>query len=484
MRASKNLPMTWALLPLFAAVALPAQANVFISTQPTSNMSCSGGVCAPTAQPANLNTTDLAHMLASSDVTVMSGNDTSRRDIVVKSALGWASSHRLTLDANYAVTIDAPIVVHGPGSLTVTRHRFPGDLTFGPGGHVAFWDLSSSFVLNGVAFTLVGDIGGLTSAIAANSAGNFALAGDVKPTAPYTASPIPTTFTGVLEGLGNRILYLRISDTAANQHDGLFATIGVYGIVRDLGLVNAKVQGTSGSRIGTFAGENDGAILQSYATGMVLHTGSGGYLGGMVGWSMGSISNSYSEASVRGQQNVSAGGIAGAVSCCGSGGGNRMLRASGDVTAGNGSSAGGLVGTNTGVIGSAQASGNVTAGSASFAGGLIGQGSGSIVGVFATGAVKVGNLGKAGGLQGRFDGGSETDSYATGSVTGAQGRCSEACSANAATAPLTRCIMAMESAPSAAGRNRPSAASWAMTTDWRKTGSTSTGTRTRPVWAI
>jgi len=242
MRASKNMSMTWALLPLFVAAALPAQANVFISTQPTSNMSCSGGLCAPTAQPANLNTTDLAHMLASSDVTVMSGSDTNRREIVVKSMFGWASSHRLTLDANYAVEIDAPISVHGPGALTVTHHIFPGTLSFGPGGHVAFWDLSSSVVLNGTAYTLVGDLAGLASAIATNSTGHFALAGDVKPATIYSASPVPTTFNGVLEGLGNRILYLRINDTAANQYDGLFATIGPYGGVLDLGLVNAKIQ--------------------------------------------------------------------------------------------------------------------------------------------------------------------------------------------------------------------------------------------------
>jgi len=420
MRMLRNLsrPRTLLLLAFLPAVALPAQANVFISVQPTSNMSCSGGVCAPTAQPANLNATDLAGMLASSDVTVMSGSDTQRREIVVKASFGWASTHRLTLDAKYAIMIAAPVVVSGPGGLTVTIDDPDGALSAGPNGRIAFWDRSSRLVMNGRPFKLVGDIDNLASEIVAHSGvGNFALAGDVKSTIAYGASPIPTIFNGTLEGLGNRIFFLRINDTAPNQRDGLFATVGSSGKVRNLGLVNAKVQGTSSSSIGTLAGESDGTIFGSYSTGMVLHTGSGGSLGGLIGWNANDITDSYSAASVRGQSNVSAGGLAGTSS--GTADGQLYnTRASGSVTGGNNASVGGLVGTSAHYIYVSQASGSVTAGSASLAGGLVGQGSHGIVDSFASGAVRVGNLGRAGGLQGLLQGGYVTRSYATGSVTG------------------------------------------------------------------
>jgi hypothetical protein len=149
---------------------------------------------------------------------------------------------------------------------------------------------------------------------------------------------------------------------------------------------------------------------------MVLHTGSGGSLGGLVGSNNGVIRYSYSEASVRGQSNVSAGGLAGV----GGSQDGRLFntRASGNVTGGNNASVGGLVGTGAAEILNSQASGSVTGGSASLAGGLVGQGCCDIENSFATGAVRVGNLGKAGGLQGLLEIGHVTESYATGSVTG------------------------------------------------------------------
>jgi hypothetical protein len=41
-----------------------ARADVVISNDPTQNMTCSGGVCSPTAASAVLSVTDLANMLA------------------------------------------------------------------------------------------------------------------------------------------------------------------------------------------------------------------------------------------------------------------------------------------------------------------------------------------------------------------------------------------------------------------------------------
>ena len=47
-----------------------AHATVAISSQTTQNMTCSGGVCAPTAKSAVLNAGDLETLLASGNVSV------------------------------------------------------------------------------------------------------------------------------------------------------------------------------------------------------------------------------------------------------------------------------------------------------------------------------------------------------------------------------------------------------------------------------
>ena len=51
-------------------LAWPANATVTISSAATQNMTCSGGVCAPTAADANLNVADLQNLLASGSVEV------------------------------------------------------------------------------------------------------------------------------------------------------------------------------------------------------------------------------------------------------------------------------------------------------------------------------------------------------------------------------------------------------------------------------
>ena len=59
-----------AISTIAALAAHPAFAAIEISSAPTQNMSCSAGVCAPTGQNPVLNVSDLAAMLASSDVVV------------------------------------------------------------------------------------------------------------------------------------------------------------------------------------------------------------------------------------------------------------------------------------------------------------------------------------------------------------------------------------------------------------------------------
>src|SRR3974377_2274655 len=68
-----------------------ANAKFVISTQPTSNATCSSGVCSPTARNAVLNVTDLENALAASDTRITTGSGA--HDIVVEAGFSWASAY-------------------------------------------------------------------------------------------------------------------------------------------------------------------------------------------------------------------------------------------------------------------------------------------------------------------------------------------------------------------------------------------------------
>src|SRR6476646_5742895 len=125
-----------------------AHAAVEISTKPTRNMSCSAGLCSPTAAKAVLNVTDLTNMLASGDVTVNTGSGAT--NIVVKDGFSWTATSRLTLDAMQSVEFDKKVTVAGTGAVTITTNDggSGGDLLFGDKGNLTFWDLSSSLMIN------------------------------------------------------------------------------------------------------------------------------------------------------------------------------------------------------------------------------------------------------------------------------------------------------------------------------------------------
>ena len=246
----------------------------------------------------------------------------------------------------------------------------------------------------------------------------------------YTASPISTTYTGTLEGLGNRIFYFQINDTATGQHDGLFAAIGTGGVVRDLNLVKAKVFGGPDSWAGTLAALSNGTIERVSATGLVksMFDHGFGYVGGLVAWNYGDITSAHTDVAVTGGHNMSAGGVVGTFGSWNDPGGHTISdsTASGAVRGGKFSYVGGLVGLSIYEnIQRSHATGSATAGYQSLVGGLVGENDGtSIDSSYATGAVQVGNRGNAGGLAGLSgatgvgDTSTVSNSYATGSVTG------------------------------------------------------------------
>jgi hypothetical protein len=460
---------TFSILGLLALLAgTQASADVTISHYATKRMSCSAGVCTPTAATANLNVGDLQTMLAASSVTVKSS--AAAPDIRVTDALTWASTSTLALDAYRSVAISKAVSITGTAGLTVTTNDggTGGSLSFPTMGRAIFWDLGSSLTINGAGYTLVGDIATLASDVAANRSGNYALAAnyDASADGDYTNSPVKTPFSGSFEGLGNTISKLSVRASGKSIEDlGFFSQ--TFGPVSDLHLTHLSIQerwARSEIALGGIAGESYGAILGDTVSGNVpsltatfggglvgfLHAGAvvrnssanvnvtvnGSYgLGGLVGRNEGAITDS--SAVIHAATGDFIGGLVGANMEHGTiamsqasgtiAGGNTMGGLVGDLAAGGTitgsrasvdlsgatSTAGGLVGTNEGSIGTSSASGTVS--SQEYAGGFVGINSGVIDQCFATGAASGTNA--VGGFAGYNDQ-KITNTYALGAANG------------------------------------------------------------------
>jgi hypothetical protein len=363
------------------AFANAAWANVEISNRATVNLDCQVGTCTATAKKAVLNVGDLQAMLAGGDVAVKTG--TLAKDIDIDQPLTWSSTSRLTLDAQRCITAKKPVSVTGTGALTIIYNdgASDGDLLFVDKGSVTFWDANSNLVINGQSYTLVKGIATLAADIAANPSGFYALANsyDAKHDR-FDNVPIPTKFSGTLEGLGHSIAHLKIKKSilikigASRFHvEGLFGYV-TSGVIRDLVLAKASVSAKRTTYVGTLAGRNSGAIMHVASDGSV--TAENGQIGGLVGTNDGTIVNASADVTVVATGSANAGGLAGdSVS-----GSIFRSHATGSVS---GHSAGGLAGIATNVIQS-YATGPVAG--VYEAGGLIGAGS-EIDQSYATGAV-------------------------------------------------------------------------------------------------
>ena len=392
-------------------VASTARASVEISTKPTKNMSCSGGVCTPTAKNAVLNVSDLAGMLASGDVTVQSGS--LAQDIEIDAALSWASASRLTLDSFHAIAFDRPVAVAGTGALTITTNDggTGGDFSFTGKGHVEFWDLTSSLVINGDSYTLAKKLSGLRQAIEGSAMPLVALAHSYNAQNEHAHGRPPLTMVrnGTVEGLGNVISNLSIDDPRSAGIVGLFSDNR--GTIRDLGVTDETVSGMGKkSYVGGLAGWNEGTIQNCYTTGTVSTTGM--RIGGLAGINDGTIIHSHSAAAVTGgYMSDMSGGLAGFNDDDGT---ILTSYATGAVSGGS-FYPGGLVGLNRGAISASYATGAVTYGNGGLgSGGLVGENDGAIANSYASGAIQLGELG--GGLIGINGGSGVTSSYSTGFV--------------------------------------------------------------------
>lgn len=486
-------------------------------------VAASGGDITGTTLSAELATT--AVTLQSSH-----GGKSGAGNVNVDAAVSWNTNSALTLTASNDVNVNAVVTATGASAGIIINPNTAtgaetasgaGTFNLGAGAAINLPNVSpsaaSALVIGGTSYTVLNRLGaaGSTSGtdlqgMNGRLAGNYALGSniDASSTATWNSNggappvfagfqPIGSSaveFTGTLDGLGHTISNLYIH--RPNQDEvGLIGSTGPGAVVRNVGITGARIVGES--QVGGLVGFNDnGNIINSSVSGSVKGSGGavgglvgsslgytplegqiigshalgsvigGNDVGGLVGYSNGTVSNSYAKAIVQGTQYV--GGLVGY------GYGDYMAasaitnsHATGRVT--GSSYVGGLVGANGGTYGSvvsnSYATGNVsgtsrvgglagfnggngnsqygsvaaitnsyatgtvtgTGASSSGVGGLVGYNDGLIASGHATGAVVgVSNVGGLVGYSGGFNGnfrsnqipGTVENSYATGSVSG------------------------------------------------------------------
>ena len=351
-----RLPPSVFAAALFAGATGPAAATLTISSAATSNVSCSDGICAPTASGAVLNARTLQNLLAAGSVEVTTtGNGVQAIDLSVAKGFSWSSSASLTLDAYRSLSFSGAVSVKGVGGVSLlTNDGGSGGTLWFARPAVSFAQVTSPLSINDDVYQLINSIPALASAVTNNPAGLYALSANYKSSTKYNDAPITTPLTGTVEGLGNTISGLRI---AGGQIVGLFTQIGqpgqTGGSVSDLRLTSAKVKGIVA---GILAGENFGLLSGDSAIGSV---GGGSrsteYHGGLVALRVARSVDSWTSGSVYTCTNKSLGAL---------GGGLSGINDSGDAVIGliinsystasvsgcAGSELGGLVGASTGTI--------------------------------------------------------------------------------------------------------------------------------------
>jgi hypothetical protein len=263
------------------------QVGVTISGNATKNMSCSGGVCTPTATVAVLNVSQLTRMLVDQSVTI--GTSAQAPDIFVNAPFSWTSANGLTLQAIGNILVNKPVSDAGPAPLSISYNAngAGGVLSFGSRGHISFLSAGNALTINGQNYILADNIQLLAQLIAREPSGSFALSAsyNARHDGKYSQSPIPTLFEGTFEGLGNTISALHI-ENSGSQPVGLFQQTAQSAVVENLVLNNAYVTQTSdeNSIAGLLVGINSGVLLNVVISGqLVEHCGSDGDAGIITG---------------------------------------------------------------------------------------------------------------------------------------------------------------------------------------------------------
>ena len=370
-----------------------------------------------------LNVNTLNSALSTGDVIVQTGNDSlqggGNGDIYVSagsnvtSSINWTSSSTLTLKSVNNIYLDRGINAPNGGLIldaskqiivnetqpstsvgsfpTINVKNFTlqnGDYiqnistSIFPDESAHYFNVSNDFKINGGTFLRVKAGDGTTGSpyqiideyglqgIGTHLDKSFVLNNDIdaSKTINWNAgsgfTPIGNEvyrFSGSFNGQGKIIKHLFINST--NKFIGLFG--GNIGEIKNVGLDNINVSGTS--FIGGLVGYNQGSITNSFSRGKVSISNNSQmytFIGGLVGSNDGSIDNSYSNSTVSGLQIV--GGLTGDNS-----GSISNSYSSGRVS--GSSDVGGLSGDNYGSIQNSYSTANVSG--SSNVGGLIGDNS-------------------------------------------------------------------------------------------------------------
>jgi hypothetical protein len=229
---------------------------------------------------------------------------------------------------------------------------------------------------------------------------------------------------------------MQIGGLAGNDINGSIDDCYASGQI-DIKFTDTTTNGSQAS-IGGLVGYTGGNITESYAEGLVETSGGQNdnsqtntsiEVGGLAGSAyVGAISDSYASGDVEGGIANYTGGLVG--NNAADSGGITTAYATGAVsqtqTTGTNLSVGGLVGLNSAAIQTSFATGTVSGGNGTYAGGLVGYswaslGSNSITNSYAIGNVSAGTASWAGGLIGGNGAGTASYSYSTGTVTAGAG---------------------------------------------------------------
>ncbi len=178
------------------------------------------------------------------------------------------------------------------------------------------------------------------------------------------------TFVGSLDGQGYEICDLFI-DRPDESQVGLFGVVETGGVIENVGVVNSNITGYEA--VGSLVGFSRGTVSNSYA-----HGNMAGDLdvGGLVGVNDGTVSTSYSSGSLAGRDG--AGGLVGK--------NDGTMSNSYSIVAMMGNDfAGNLVGVNRGSVSNSYTSGTVYG--SDFVGGLAGRNEGAVSKCYSTGNV-------------------------------------------------------------------------------------------------
>ena len=288
-------------------------------------------------------------------------------------ATGMPTAAAATSASDYDADDDGLIEVGSLAQLDAIRYDLDGD---GSPTNSTAYDAAFPNAATGMGCPSTGCTGyELTTNLDfdTNGDGRTDIAGDIFWNGGGGWDPIGTfnisgSFTATFEGNGNSISGLFINRPTAD-FVGLFGGVGILGTgtIRNVGVTGVDV---TGSRIvGGLVGWSRGTISACYATGAV--SGSGEQAGGLAGYNggTGTVTASFADVTVSGSRNV--GGLVGHNEGTGS---ITASYSTGDVS-GTGDFVGGLVGVNFSTIRASYATG--TASGRSNAGGLAGSSRGT-----------------------------------------------------------------------------------------------------------